>query len=472
MIAAVVFATITSLPELEDVLVQESLKGVIPGVCVLDAQGELIYERGGFSRVIPASNQKIMTAAYALHELGADSVITTRFWKTDDGVIVDAPGDPTITLEELLAVREELEIQDRAKVYARQAFQPGTPPSWEWDDLKYRYAAPIHGLSFDQAAFQIWAENRELDDIPDALGLTLHRPTKFGRMINDFEMSTRTLTIQGRLPRSRTMVARFAQVSPAESAAAALGGDLFPYEEALPEREPDAVLVSEPISVIVKECLEDSNNVLAEHLMLLAASADEPLPVDSYPAAAERMYQFLSETVGADAIAFRPVDGSGLSRQNLVTAEGICRVLRWCDAQPFAATMRDGLAAPGEGTMKSRLKSVPFVGKTGTINAVSALSGILDPDNGAPIYVSVIFNSSLTRSSVMRQVQDEFVRKCQAVLYDNDDLTQHPTHIFSSLPDPDARRADADRIYGFSGDSGAAFPGLDRRAEPAYAASH
>ena len=116
MIAAVIFAAVASLPELEDVLVQDKLKGVIPGVCVLDAQGELIYERGGFSRVIPASNQKIMTAAYVLHELGPDAVIETRFWKTDDGVIVDAPGDPTITLDELLAVREELEIQDRAKV--------------------------------------------------------------------------------------------------------------------------------------------------------------------------------------------------------------------------------------------------------------------------------------------------------------------------------------------------------------------
>jgi D-alanyl-D-alanine carboxypeptidase/D-alanyl-D-alanine-endopeptidase (penicillin-binding protein 4) len=419
MFAAAAAAVVNTTTALEDILVHEELKGAIAAACVMDANGEVLYERSSTLFFNDTATTEIYTCAFVLSRMAPEETIKTRIWKTDDGLIVDAPGDPTLPLEALQEAREKLNVPEGSTIYVRQAFAPGRPPSWEWDDLKYRYAAPIQALSFDRAAFEVWGENGEMEEIPEELGIEIIEE-KASRFSADFDLWNEKLILKGKVPRRRTMLARFAQLHPARSAAAALGGKLSNFEGDLPETTPNLVLESETVSKMVKDCLEPSDNVMAEHLLLAAAGTDEPLPRDCYPAAALKMKTFLEEAVGVPSDTTRPIDGSGLSRQNISTAHSFCSVLRWADGQTFKSTMREGLAAPGEGTLKTRLAGIPFVGKTGTINAVCTLSGILAPQDRPPLYVSVIFNGSMVRSSRLRKAQDDFVRTCMEIWYDDE----------------------------------------------------
>jgi D-alanyl-D-alanine carboxypeptidase len=58
-----------------------------------------------------------------------------------------------------------------------------------------------------------------------------------------------------------------------------------------------------------------------------------------------------------------------------VTSEGIVRLLRAADEQPWVTALRTGLASGGQGTLASRLHDVKLRAKTGSLDGVSALSG-------------------------------------------------------------------------------------------------
>lgn len=413
MISSLIAAAL--LPKtLDEILDAPDLKGAVVGAVVADAKGEVLYERNGSLRLIPASNQKILACAFAMGTLGPNATLKTRFWKTEEGIVVDAPGDPSITLADLKKAAEALGEPAKGRVFARQAFRIGPPPTWEWDDLPFTYAAPICALSFDRSAWTLFAEGGSLVSSPTYLGVEVKRRRMTGQVSASYEPWTQVVTVDGSLPAARTSVGRFAMPNPDAAAARVLGGALQPGAPELPTRAPDYVIESPPVAKLVKDCLEPSDNLFAEHLMLAAADSLAKLPANgTYSAAANAMKSFFVERAGAAPDGLRPVDGSGLSRQNLVSAMTLVKVLAWTDSQPWAAEFREGLAAPGEGTLRNRLQSVKFAGKTGTINAVSSLSGVLYPGESRRLYVSLVMNSAIVPAARLRAIQDLFVVACR-----------------------------------------------------------
>lgn len=412
MLAFAIAATLNA--PLDSILNSPDLNGAIASVTVLDGSGRTLYDRHGEMRIIPASNQKVLTCAFAMDALGPAHQVRTRIWKdslSPNTFIVDAPGDPTLTQEQLRQAAKELKAPANSRFFVRQAFDVGYPPSWEWDDLAFYYAAPIHAFTFDKSSFEAFAENGQLVPFPGEFGITVKRKQRSSRKVT-YTIWTKEFLIEGPLPQSRTRLGGFAIPDPHMAAARILGGEFQAWTSTLPNRPADVTFTSAPVRDLIKDCLEPSDNIMAEHLLLMAGAASSDLGENPYAAAAARMNGFLENKAGMPKGSFRPRDGSGLSRQNLVTTKGIASLLAWCDQQPWAADYRRALAAPGEGTLRSRLKASNFVGKTGTINAVSSLSGIVNPDSPAKRrYVSVVMNSSLVSSSKLRKLQDDIVRE-------------------------------------------------------------
>jgi D-alanyl-D-alanine carboxypeptidase len=77
----------------------------------------------------------------------------------------------------------------------------------------------------------------------------------------------------------------------------------------------------------------------------------------------------------AHGVPVTAYDGSGLSYWNRVTASGVARLLGVAEAQSWGLDLRRSLPAPGQGTLKQRLKGVLVRAKTGTLTRISALSG-------------------------------------------------------------------------------------------------
>lgn len=98
------------------------------------------------------------------------------------------------------------------------------------------------------------------------------------------------------------------------------------------------------------------------------------------------------------------VDGSGLSSQNRVTADFLCRYLTAVSSEPFFNDFLTSLAKVGEsGTAKNLLPPLPegmkvYV-KTGTISGVKAYAGYIDAANGDRLAFAIISNGHECSSS-------------------------------------------------------------------------
>ena len=133
--------------------------------------GETLYRSNSFRLQIPASNQKVLTAAAAAERLGWDYRYTTRIYATgpidangavNGDLVVVSNGDPTINPRhpERWAIFDEWGKQLAAKGIRQvngyligddNAFEePGWAPGWAWDDLAFGYGAAASALQYNE----------------------------------------------------------------------------------------------------------------------------------------------------------------------------------------------------------------------------------------------------------------------------------------------------------------------------------
>ena len=409
MVGTLVALVATSQSLLASALDDPSLKGALAGVCVTRLDGRIVFSRLGDTLLMPASNQKLLTAVYAATTLGMDFRPKTRFWREGDHIVVDAPGDPTLTKAQLLGAKERLAIADGTPIHVRQAYAPTIPPTWENDDLPHRYAARVTSFSFDRGGFEIWSKDGALAPLDPVYRIELKYTWKDEGAKVQYDPFARLAHVTGTIPQADKMIEAFAMPDPDTTAALVLGGPLVRHEGPLPERDPDYVIEAPPLRETLKTCLEKSDNNIAEQLMMMSASREKPLGESAYGDAAERFRDFLLQKVRLIKGTVRPYDGSGMSRHNLVAPSAVCRLLRWAYRQSWRDDFLVALAEPGEGTLESRLRTRSFVGKTGTLSAVTCLSGYVKTRSGQTLVVSMLFNHHISTASEVRAVQDRVI---------------------------------------------------------------
>lgn len=461
-------AQATLVEVLDAQLAAPQLKGAIVAALVVDRTGAALYSRNADLRMTPASNQKLLTLTYALARLGPDSTFAIRFWKQPGGWYVDAPGHPTATWGELTTARESLGIRPADKVAIRVGYRPLMPPSWEWDDLPNKYAAKPASLTVDRGSFELWATGGRATLLPMNYGVKVRLMGGSVRRV-DFKPTGGTVGLYGPVPSERTRLDTLALPDPQVAAQQVLGGHAVASSQPPPSRPADYTITSRPMREIAAECLQKSDNNIAENLLLLAAASEGPLGDDPYDVATKRLKAFLVKDVGCDEADLRPTDGSGLSRHNLVTARALAKVLafsrdRWGDA------WLSMLATSGRGTLEKRLTGSSFRGKTGSLDSVSALSGYLTDISKNPLVLVLVFNQTIAPASEIRAIQDSIVAKIESHS-GGTDLDAHD-HSEGRYTNPLDRAVYRHRDYRPRVDRSVARQWNDRRAESADAGLH
>jgi PBP4 family serine-type D-alanyl-D-alanine carboxypeptidase len=157
--------------------------------------------------------------------------------------------------------------------------------------------------------------------------------------------------------------------------------------------EPLVLSVSPTLETMVKWTLLWSDNVLAERLARLAAvTSGEQFNTQGI---ADTFHTVLTN-FGIDPDKIEVSDGSGLSKQNRVTAKAIADLLMKIRNDPKYASIYDGLPIGGvSGTLQNRfLTTAPqAVGlvhaKTGTLSGTVSLAGYVDSEDRQYIFVAI-----------------------------------------------------------------------------------
>ncbi|CAB3696146.1 D-alanyl-D-alanine carboxypeptidase [Trinickia soli] len=144
---------------------------------------------------------------------------------------------------------------------------------------------------------------------------------------------------------------------------------------------------------IVRDINKFSNNVMARNLFLTIGAVVNKPPAT--PAKSRAVIERFLHTQALDMPELALENGSGLSREEHISAKSLADLLQHANASPVAQAFVASLPVAGvDGTMRNRLRSEPVFGnahiKTGTLNDVRAIAGYVAADNGQS-YVVVSF---------------------------------------------------------------------------------
>ncbi|MEM9752693.1 MAG: D-alanyl-D-alanine carboxypeptidase/D-alanyl-D-alanine-endopeptidase [Planctomycetota bacterium] len=428
--------------------------------------------------MIPASNLKLLTTAAALDRLGPDFKFTTDLTLLaplspppgTNSLNAPAPpdlrltgsGDPALGDDALLA---ELELEPDAVLdkFVEAVVATGhrrfgvlyldddafdeqhIHPTWPSDQLDKHYCAPVAGLNFHGNVLDVlyvpaalrgeaptvqvypwWPQletvNRAVTGPRDAFWISrtdeTNRFTFGGQVRNTRSTPLRTTLHDPPMFLGELLKHRLAQAGVTVERVARVDPNLLP-------RDGEALYrVQTTLPGVLDRTNQDSANLFAEALFKRMGRELTGAP-GSFESGGAAVRMYLQERMGHRvAVALvQPADGSGLSRENRITARVLVETLRdMHDRSDIADVYRGSLAVAGEiGTLRRRgegLEGVRVYGKSGFIRGVSGLSGYLvvpDPtvaDGTRTLAFSMLFNEFKPPRSnaTMKTAQDRLLQ--------------------------------------------------------------
>jgi D-alanyl-D-alanine carboxypeptidase/D-alanyl-D-alanine-endopeptidase (penicillin-binding protein 4) len=164
-----------------------------------------------------------------------------------------------------------------------------------------------------------------------------------------------------------------------------------------------AALQSPPLGLIAAQTLKPSQNLYTE-LVLRTLGRVAPTPTTatnlnrtSEAAGIEVVKAFLREA-GVMPATLVLTDGSGLSRNDMITPEATLQLLTYMHRHRYGAAFRDALPIAGvDGTLRNRFKGTVaennLRAKTGTLSSANSLSGYVRDAAGEQIAFSIVVNN-------------------------------------------------------------------------------
>ncbi len=411
-----------------------------------------LYARDRDRYFIPASNAKLFTTAAALSKLSPNYRIRTSVYNASSDPNIKSlrfvgRGDPSLTDDQLKALAQQLKRQGYDQIQqlvVDDGYFQGTQinPSWEWEDVQYYYGTTVNSLILNQNAIGLTISPQKpglplkvsWNDPISAISwqvennsVTSAPGSESSVQFNSF-LGKPVLRISGQLAAdAQPNLQALAVIDPGETFSrhlrVALAGQQIKVANTqvvstnnIDNTQELAAVESAPLGALVVETNQNSNNLYAEALLRLLGATNKELATNNQDTA-EIGLATVKQTLtnlGVDPESYKLVDGSGLSRHNLVSPNAIVQTLKAMAKSPYAEYYRGSLPIAGfSGTLKNRLRDTPAQGillaKTGTMTGVVALSGYLNAPIDQPVVFSILVNQSDQSASVMRQAMDEIV---------------------------------------------------------------
>lgn len=423
----------TLAQRIEAIIAKPPLDAAIWGIDVADDDGNMIYARNERTLLTPASNRKLFAAATVASCEGLDRRIPTELWRDGDDIILRGGGDPSLggrwafdrdavfaPFIDAIRARGIAEVRDviaDVSLFDRVTI----PGSWKVGNLGSDYAVPVDALAYNENVVGVMVDRCSKPVIatdPPFIPATTSVACGGGETLVSSDRNN-AVVIAGNMGEHFQSLAGIGD--PALYAAQALRDALIhagitvrgaAIVSVTPRgwRERIAIVESPPLWQLLSVVLKPSQNLYAE-MLFKGLSADTAQPA-SYQASEEIERRFLTTEAGIPSGDFHFVDGCGLSPDDLVTPRAIVALLRWMNEPSRRGVWSMMMAQPGEeGTLHRRLLPLAnrLHGKTGSINGVNALSGIIEGPSGTHRYFAIIINHHTADSAEVLHAIDAIV---------------------------------------------------------------
>ena len=445
-----------TLPELQtkisEILAKPELSPAMVGIKVVSLDtGRVLFEEHADKLLRPASNMKLYTVAAALDRLSPDYRFSTSVYaytRPDAAGVVHGDltiygrGDPSIAARfnngdyfkgiDDLATRIVAAGVKRVQgdIVGDESYfvGPKLGSGWNWEDLTWYYGAEVTPLTANDNALDLFVKPGAALGQPAVI--TTGPPDPLLKIVNNVTTSAKgvkrelsiqrnvgdnTITITGTIPLEDKgytggigishpallfiymLRSSLAQKGVVITGASRLGAVAGGYQNEI------ATLQSPPFSVIAAQTLKPSQNLYTELILRTLGKVTPPpatmtnLSPTSEELGLEAVKTFL-KTVGLRPEALVLDDGSGLSRNDMITADASVQLLTFMSKHRYATVFRDALPIGGvDGTLRNRFKGTPAENnvraKTGSLSSAASLGGYLTTAGGEKLAFSIIVNN-------------------------------------------------------------------------------
>ena len=422
-------------PEVESALARANVPRDAVALLVVDADGGSAprLSHRASAAMNPASVMKLVTTYAALDLLGPSYTWATPVFVEGairDGTLygnltIQGQGDPKLVLERLWLLLRRVQGQGIKTVAGdiildRAAFDvpPADPASFDGEPLRPYNAAPD--------ALLINYKSVVITLVPDAsstVARVQYDPPLGGVQLQatvplltgdcgdyrsalkaDFTQPQRIRFAGGYAAACGEKVWPVAYVDPASYATRAvqglwqdMGGQLhgvvrFGTVPAEANWKPAFEVRSPPLAEIIRDINKFSNNVMAQQVFLtLGRTADKPA---TFASAQANVLRWWKERISADDLPLMD-NGSGLSRQERISAQALARLLQVAYQSPAMPELMSSLPISGvDGTlrrMKTKSGGIAHL-KTGSLNNVVAVAGYVHTGSGKRYVLVALIN--------------------------------------------------------------------------------
>lgn len=398
------------------------------------SSGKSAFEMNPNTPMSAASVQKLVTIFPSLNTLGENYEFKTQLYKNkDNNLYLKLGADPSLTSRELKDLIKYLEGQ---KIYSTKSFSMDDSildsvewgEGWQWDNDLNPLMPRFGAYNLDKNLITVTV-SPTVQGAPAEISTNVFYPTAFVnnvitsdstnvKMERKNYISPDVINADGTISRDldmqipvnyprRYFILRLEEILRKQKFS--YYGDFNRLK--LPKNKILVAEVKHPITPMLDEILKNSNNMVAETVFKVAGGkyANSAGSAET----AIEMFNDYYKKEGLNTDNIKIVDGSGVSKNNLLTADFITGVLVKESQKDNFNCVKQHIATPGEGTLKDRM--LYFKGslsaKTGTLTNVSAIAGYLKVKSGKTYAFCIIINDPKSKSADKKSFEEYVLRQ-------------------------------------------------------------
>lgn len=381
---------------------------------------------------LPASTQKVVTALAALLQLGGDYTFITTMEtegkiknnQLDGSLIFRFSGDPTLTRQQLRAMVAVLKQAGVTQINGDLLIDTSTfsshdkAPGWVWNDMTQCFSAPPSAAIVDKNCFSVLLQSGNKEgDIATIRKASFYPVTVLSEVETYEKGSNRTrfceldvtvrdlntYVITGCIPkREEAVPLMFSIQDGAHWAGTLIKEELQRADITLngyvkrrsQYKEPVTILAqtqSKPLHNLLTKMLKESDNMIADTVFRTIGREYYGV-AGTWRSGSEATRAILKQKAGIDLGTTIMVDGSGLSRHNLIAPATMMQVLQYIGQHDSELNFISMLPLAGhDGTLQYRggFHEAGVNGKvsakTGSLKGVYNLAGFMTTANGQKV---------------------------------------------------------------------------------------
>lgn len=418
---------------IDKTIAQSNINKSAVSVSVKDTTtNKVVYKLNDKQPSMPASTLKLITLGASIDTLGNDYEFSTKLYKTtNNDLYLKLGADPFLTSAGLNSLMEKAvkdkKITSPKIIYIDDYIFDKTEwgEGWQWDDDLNPLMPKFSSYNIDKNLLSIIISPTNPGS-PAQIYTNKFYPITFMNLVttgkeNDIELNRNNSIAPNILNISGTINKQITEEIPINNPKRyfilrledAIKSAKMDYYGGFPQKKTptsNVYLVAEikhPISQAIKAILIDSNNFVAESVFKLAG-AKFVNNTGSLQHSQEMLNAYFKK-VGIDAQDIKIVDGSGVSKNNIITADFMTDYLV---KQSKNEAFKNALPTAGEGTLKNRMLYFKdnLRAKTGTLSDVSGIAGYITSRSGKTYAFDIMINDPKTKSNDKKSLEEYIIR--------------------------------------------------------------